>query len=693
MNELPIHFFTIVLNGKPFIPYHIEIFKQLDINWHWHIIEGVANLKHDTAWSLELGGKIPENIHKNGLSKDGTSEYLEKIEQEFPENITIYRKPEDCFWDGKCEMVNAPLQFIKEEVLLWQIDSDELWTKEQIEKMHQMYQKNPDKTAGYFWCWYFVSPELVISSRNCYAQNPNVEWLRTFRFTPGCKWQAHEPPILVNANNQDVSKINPFTHKETELENLIFEHYSYTTKEQLEFKENYYGYNGALKNWANLQKQDNFPILLREHFDWIKDSSLAEPYYKLGLEPIAKINKKSGEWEFLISSNHENRLDKTIPNKKIENKYNQNGPIVIDGVFFQLAKTGIARMWTNILKEWSKSDFSNRIVFLERENSGPNIPNIKTIKIKAYQTENFNKEREYLESICCELNASLFISTYYTSTITTPCLQLVYDMIPEKCNFDLSEHCWTEKNEAFLNASYFVSISENTKHDLHELYPNIDYKLSKTCLLASEKETFYPATSEEISNFHNKFNIDKPYFLLVGPNNIYKNGSMIFEAFQKLTSQCGFAVIIIGGSLSQENVEKFQSGVEVLKINANDDELRVAYSGAISLVYPSAYEGFGLPILEAMQCLCPVITTPFTSIPEVAGDAVLYIKNADELSDALCEVQKPNIQNKLRLAGIKQAQKFSWVNTAENLKNHIIHAISLNQEQGEDKENVDNRYY
>ncbi len=64
----PINFFTIVLNGQPFIQYDIEIFKQIPFKWHWHIIEGVADLNHDTSWSVQLGEKVNHEIHKNGLS-------------------------------------------------------------------------------------------------------------------------------------------------------------------------------------------------------------------------------------------------------------------------------------------------------------------------------------------------------------------------------------------------------------------------------------------------------------------------------------------------------------------------------------------------------------------------------------------------------------------------------------------------
>jgi hypothetical protein len=124
MPELPIHFFTIVLNGQPFIRYHIKIFKQLPFKWHWHIVEGVAELKHDTGWSLKQGGYINDEIHDNGRSNDSTTEYLDELAQQYPDNITVYRKPDGVFWDGKREMVNEPLLNINEECLLWQIDAD-----------------------------------------------------------------------------------------------------------------------------------------------------------------------------------------------------------------------------------------------------------------------------------------------------------------------------------------------------------------------------------------------------------------------------------------------------------------------------------------------------------------------------------------------------------------------------------------
>lgn len=276
----PIHFFTIVLNGEPFIRRHIEIFRQLPFKWHWHIVEGVAELKHDTGWSIQFGGKITDEIHRNGLSNDGTTEYLNELAKQFPNNITIYRNPEGNFWDGKLEMVNAPLANLHEECLLWQVDVDEYWTFEQICTSHKMFIDQPEKTATYYTCNFFVGPELVVTTRNTYGNHTDYEWLRTWHYKPGDRWTTHEPPCLCRQNNSgqwiDLAEINPFLHRESEEKKLVFNHYAYVTEKQLRFKELYYGYANAVKLWKTLQSVKTFPVYLKDYFPWVRDNALAD---------------------------------------------------------------------------------------------------------------------------------------------------------------------------------------------------------------------------------------------------------------------------------------------------------------------------------------------------------------------------------------------------------------------------------
>jgi FkbM family methyltransferase len=301
---LTIHFFTIVLNGEPFIRYHIEVFRQLPFPWHWHIIEGVAEHNHDTDWSVRNGGRITDQLHRNGLSTDGTSQYIDSLAKEFPQNVTIHRKPGGQFWDGKLEMVNAPLVCLNEACLLWQVDADELWTIGQITRARELFVAQPQKTAALYYCHYFVGENLVITTRNTYGNNIGYEWIRTWRFSPGCRWTAHEPPRLCrptgNGQLEDLATVHPLRHAETEAAGLTFQHFAYATAEQLQFKETYYGYKGALRQWDKLQQQRDFPVLLSQYFDWVEDAAQVNTTESQRIDPLAK-RDSSGAWKFAMN--------------------------------------------------------------------------------------------------------------------------------------------------------------------------------------------------------------------------------------------------------------------------------------------------------------------------------------------------------------------------------------------------------
>jgi predicted O-linked N-acetylglucosamine transferase (SPINDLY family)/predicted O-methyltransferase YrrM len=671
---LPINFFTIVLNGQPFIEYHIEVLKQLPFKWHWHIIEGVADLKHDTSWSVQLGGNISAELHKNGLSYDGTKEYLDELAKLYPNNITIYRKPEGEFWDGKREMVNAPLANIQEECLLWQVDVDELWTLEQICTAREMFITNPDKTAAFYWCWYFVGEKLIISTRNCYAQNPQQDWLRTWKFKPGAFWATHEPPILVepllDGKHQNIAAVNPFLHDETEKNGLVFQHFAYVTSEQLRFKEQYYGYSNAVSQWQALQSNSKFPTLLRDYFAWVGDETIVDIAESYGVIPIVQRDFKNTNWHFLKPDQIQQQREKVQKRKPI---------IIIDAVFFQLYQTGIARVWRSLLQQWANTDFADHLLVLDRGNTSPKINGIRYRSIPRYDYNNTEADKEMLQQICNEEEAELFISTYYTTPIEMPSVFMAYDMIPELLGGDLNEPMWREKHHAIKHASAYISISENTAKDLNKCFPDIPSE-SITVAHCGVDPLFYPASESEINAFKYKYGVTKPYFLLVGTGSGYKNGILFFQAFAKLASSYGFDIICtgIGGVLTPE-LRTYTSGSAVHLVQLSDEELALAYSGAVALVYPSKYEGFGMPLLEAMACGCPVITCPNASIPEVTGEAAIYVNDDDvaALANAMCEVQKPNIRQALITAGLAQSKNFSWTKMAEIVSSELINTTLL----------------
>jgi glycosyltransferase involved in cell wall biosynthesis len=678
--ELPIHFFTIVLNGQPYIPYHIDIFKQLPFQWHWHIIEGVANLTHDTAWSVELGGEISNDIHRNGLSNDGTTEYLDELAQLHPEHVTIYRKPPGIFWDGKREMVNAPLVNIQAECLLWQVDVDELWTVEQLKNGRQLFIRYPLKTAAFYWCWYFVGQNLIIGTRHCYGQNPQQEWLRTWRFKPGAVWIAHEPPILaqpdINGEYVDIAKINPFLHPDTEKNGLIFQHFAYVTKAQLLFKEQYYGYQDAVAQWEKLQLVTKFPVFLRDYFAWVKDKTQVDLAESRGIVPIAQKDEQTEQWHFLQLEQLDlkaSRIKRITPT------------VAIDGVFFQTTNLGIARVWKNLLQQWVENGFAKHLLVIDRDGTAPQIDGINYCSIDRYEWEHVAENSFSLQEVCDRYQIDLFMSTYYTTPISTPSILLVHDMIPEMIGVNLNVPVWQEKEYAIHYASKYIAVSNNTARDLHNLHPHIkseDITLAYNGISA----IFTPDTLDAINQFRITYKVTKPYFIIVGERvglNNYKNIIHFFRAVAKLPERNRYEIVCVGGSPTLEpELVQLSTGIRVHKLNLSDRELQSAYSGAVALVYPSKYEGFGLPVLEAMSCGCPVITCNNSSLPEIAGDSAIYVSetNIDELVIALEKVQQPKVRQELINNGLQQAKQFSWQKMADTISEELMNAYSQLQQ-------------
>ena len=342
------------------------------------------------------------------------------------------------------------------------------------------------------------------------------------------------------------------------------------------------------------------------------------------------------------------------------------GPIVIDGVFFQhLQDSGIARVWRSYLEEWLKSGFAHRVLFLDRGGAGPHLPGLATRSIPAWDRQGTAEDSLLLQRVCDEEGAALFVSTYYTTPIGTPSLMLVHDLIPERLGLDMSDPSWNEKRLAVEHAGSYACVSENTRSDLHELDPASRGKPARVVRHGVD-EVFRPAPEEAIAAFRAAHGIDVPYFLLVGDRrgvDGYKNTELLFRALRGWSDLGGHQVLCVGGHTHIEPELRLAGPkVRTRRLSLSDDELRLAYAGAIALVYPSRYEGFGLPVVEAMACACPVITTKLASLPEVAGDAALYVDPDDpqSLRAALDAVREPDRRATMRVAGTVRASAFRW---------------------------------
>lgn len=391
--------------------------------------------------------------------------------------------------------------------------------------------------------------------------------------------------------------------------------------------------------------------------------------------------KAIDEFQYLRSEQFKlNKIDYTgVWFQKSTNNKKLSPIILVDGVFFQLYQTGIARLWKSLLEEWVNNSFSKHIIVLDRAGTAPKIPGIRYRMVPAYNYANTDGDREMLQQVCDEENADLFISSYYTTPIRTPSVFMAYDMIPEVMGWDMNNPMWQEKHKAIQHASAYIAISKNTARDLTKFFTDIPTE-SVTVAHCGVKNIFSPATAEAINTFKTKYGISKPYFILVGIGGGYKNSILFFQAFSRLATSYGFDIICTGsGGILAPELRIYTPGSTVHMLQLDDDELVTAYSGAVALIYPSKYEGFGLPLLEAMACGCPVITCPNASIPEVAGEAAIYVKDDDieELANALCEVQKPSVRHTLITAGLKQAKQFSWSKMADTISSVLVNVTLL----------------
>ena len=353
--------------------------------------------------------------------------------------------------------------------------------------------------------------------------------------------------------------------------------------------------------------------------------------------------------------------------------------IAIDGVFFQLYRTGIARVWRSLLQEWAEDSFSKYIVVLDRAGTAPKIPGIKYRTVSPCDYDTTNADREMLQQICDEEGADVFISTYYTTPLSTPSVFMAHDMIPEVMEWDLNRPLWQHKHHAIRSASSLIAVSENTANDLVRFFPEISRDSVKVAYCGVDP-IFHPANPQKMEDFKDKYKIAKPYFLVVGLRSGYKNAMLFFQSFAKLENKDSFAIVCVGGGeeLEDELVPYVSEKNIYLLPHIEDKDLRLAYAAAVALVYPSKYEGFGLPILEAMACGCPVITCPVASIPEVAGDAALYVNHdVDEMAIALSDIQNQDVRQSLIAAGFEQARKFSWSQMAKTVSSVLIEATLL----------------
>lgn len=355
--------------------------------------------------------------------------------------------------------------------------------------------------------------------------------------------------------------------------------------------------------------------------------------------------------------------------------------IALDAVFFQDFMTGIARVWEEVLALWKADGFADHILVLDRDGYGPEIAGLHRRNLPRHDYERLDADRTMLQEICDAEEIDLFVSTFCTTPRSTPTVFMAYDMIPEEIGVDAKqEPMWKEKHDAihYPQARAFLAISHHTASDLVRHYPHVAPE-RVTVAHCGVNPIFTPASAEEIESFRGRLGLDRPYFLLVGQRKSYKNAQLFFQAFQKLANRDKFAIVNTGAKPLEDEFLPLVESTPFFYGRMSDAEMRLAYAGATALVFPSFYEGFGMPVIEAMACGCPVITTPMASLPEVAGPAALYVDPRDVhgLAVALHEIQQPEVRRGLIAAGFQRARLFRWTDMAATIKRVLLEAAAV----------------
>ncbi|MCY7291050.1 MAG: glycosyltransferase family 4 protein, partial [Ferruginibacter sp.] len=348
--------------------------------------------------------------------------------------------------------------------------------------------------------------------------------------------------------------------------------------------------------------------------------------------------------------------------------------IFYDGQVYKLAPNqGISRYFANIVSRLPESYIPLLTTYASGVNY-PSHPNLQLFKYKKFRPGRISYwlEKHYFNFVSNSYKFDFAHPTYYSllsrqeiSKYSCPVVLTVWDMIHEIFSeqMDPSGQEAEEKRKAIHAAQIIICISENTKKDLLERYPLLENKV-KVTYLASGINVSIAYGSEPVPS--------RPYYLYVGSRSSgYKNFDGLLSAFAKAVSvQPDLALCVVGlplNSIEQKLIAEFKLANHIEHYSyANDCHLAKLYRCSIALVYPSLYEGFGIPPLEAMSCGTATIAADCSSIPEVVGDAaILFNPQATlDLADILLSLVDNSLKrDRLIAKGYQRAKMFSWDKT------------------------------
>jgi len=242
---------------------------------------------------------------------------------------------------------------------------------------------------------------------------------------------------------------------------------------------------------------------------------------------------------------------------------------------------------------------------------------------------------------------------------------MIYERFPDLFTGEGSDRFREERKSCVLAADAVLCISDATRRDVQEFYQIGGDRLHVVHLACSD--FFRPLPAGDLAQ---KGGARPPFFLYVGSRAHYKNFQGLLEAYSKWNGRAAARLLVVGPPWTPDEGRHISelgiSGQVELMTDVRDEALCTLYNQAAAFIYPSLYEGFGIPLLEAMACGCPVIASRIPTTVEIAGDCCIYFEldSPDSLIDAFDKAVSEGRDGAIARAGLEHAKRFSWEKTA-----------------------------